>query len=72
MIVQKSSALDKLYHQIKTSRNSSQSKMKTMNPSNLFQSEDHWWLVFKIHVYFNKHNVYKHTEAQITKKLSTF
>ena len=27
---------------------------------------------FQIHVFFYKHNVYKHTEAQISKKLSIF
>ena len=48
MIVQKSRALDKVFHQMQTSKNSSQSKIKTMNPSNLFQSEEYWWLVFKI------------------------
>ena len=36
---QKSSALDKIFHRIQTSKDSSQLKMKTMNPSNLFQSK---------------------------------
>ena len=28
--------------------------------------------IFYVHVFFYKHNVYKHTEAQIPKKLSIF